>query len=113
MHTEGKLDEALPILANIGFDAVHPVVGQVNDIFALKKQWAGKMAFVGGFPADLLTHGSRDEIEQTVKEYCRKLAPGGGYVFGSSTETTDKVPPKNFVAMTNAVHKYGVYPKQA
>ena len=37
------------------------------------------------------------------------MAPGGGWVLGSSTSIMEGLPPENFVAMTQAAHKYGRY----
>ena len=69
-HTDGKIDQALPILHDIGFDILHPIAPECNDIAALRRQWAGKMAFVGNIPTLLLTYGSEDEIEERVKQQC-------------------------------------------
>jgi LacI family transcriptional regulator len=107
IHTNGKLDKVLPILYDIGFDIVHPVEPECNDICELKKQWAGKLAFVGNVPNPLLAYGSKGEIEEKVREYCVKLGPGGGYVLGSANNIVAGIPPENFVAMTRAVHRYG------
>ncbi len=109
MHTDGKADSFLPILYEIGIDINHPVEPESNDIVQLKNEWAGKMAFIGNIPTVLLAHGTQDEIEEKVREYCLKLAPGGGYALGSSTSIMDGIPPANFVAMVQAVHKYGRY----
>jgi uroporphyrinogen decarboxylase len=109
MHTDGKMDAILPILQAVGIDIVHPVEPESNDIFALKAQWAGQMAMIGNLPTPLLAYGSPAEIRDQVREYCRRLAPGGGYVLGSSTSIMDGIPPENFVAMVAAVHKYGRY----
>ncbi len=109
MHTDGKMDNILPILYDIGIDANHPVEPESNDIFEVKKKWAGKMALIGNIHTPLLAYGNKEEIEQKVKDYCIRLAPGGGYVLGSSTSIMDGIPPENFVAMTRAVHKYGRY----
>ncbi len=109
MHTDGKMDKILPILYDIGFRICHPIEPESNDIFALKKEWAGKMALVGNIPTPLLAYGTREQIAEMVREYCVKLAPGGGYVLGSSTSIMEGIPPENFVAMTQAVHKYGRY----
>ena len=86
-----------------------PIEPESNDMFKVKQKWAGKMALVGNIPTALLAYGTKAEIEQRVKEYCLKLAPGGGYVLGSSTSIMEGIPPENFVAMTQAVHKYGRY----
>jgi LacI family transcriptional regulator len=109
MHTAGKMDNVLPILHEIGFDAVHPIEPESNDIFEIRKEWAGKMALMGNIPTSLLAHGSREEIEAKVQEYCVHLASNGGYVLGSSNGIVEGIPPENFVAMTQAVHRYGRY----
>ena len=109
MHTAGKMDNVLPILHDVGFDAIHPLEPESNDVFKIKKEWAGKMALVGSIPTALLAHGSKEEIEEKVREYCVRLASGGGYVLGSSNGIVEGIPPESFVAMTQAVHKYGRY----
>ena len=109
MHTDGKMDHIMPILYDVGIDAVHPIEPESNDIFEVKKKWAGKMALMGNIPTVLLAYGHRDEIEEMVREYCVRLGPEGGWVLGSSTSIMDGIPPENFVAMTAAVHKYGRY----
>jgi uroporphyrinogen decarboxylase len=109
MHTDGKMDEVLPILHEVGFDAAHPIEPESNDIFRVKESWAGRMALVGNIPTPLLAYGAADEIEAQVRRYCEKLGPGGGWVLGSSTSIMEGIPPESFVAMTRAVHRYGRY----
>ena len=109
LHTDGKMDKVLPILYDIGFDIVHPIEPESNDIFQIKQQWGDKLAFVGNIPTPLLAYGTQEQIEETVREYCIKLGPGGGNVIGSSTSIMEGIPPENFSAMTRAVHKYGRY----
>ena len=109
MHTDGKMDNIMPILYDVGFDAVHPIEPESNDIFQVKKKWAGKMALIGNIPTVMLAYKSKEEIEETVREYCISLAPGGGWVMGSSTSIMDGIPPENFVTMIRAAHKYGRY----
>ena len=109
LHTAGKIDMALPIVHDLGFDIVHPIEPEANDIFALREQWAGKLAFVGNVPTSLLAFGTPAEIEETVRTYCERLAPGGGYVVGSSGSIVEGIPPQNFVTMVKAVHRYGRY----
>jgi uroporphyrinogen decarboxylase len=109
MHTDGKMDKVLPILYDVGFDIVHPLEPESNDILALRQEWAGRLAFVGSVPTVLLAYGSKDEIEAKVQDYCRTLAPGGGYVLGSSSSIMEGIPPESFLTMVQAVHKYGRY----
>lgn len=109
LYTRGRMDKVLPILERIGFDVVQPVEPECNDLVELKAQSHGRVALVGGIPVSLLTYGSWDKIEQAVREQCVRLAPGGGYVLGSSGPITEGIPPQNYWAMVQAAHKYGSY----
>ncbi|MCL5987258.1 MAG: hypothetical protein M1371_11960 [Actinobacteria bacterium] len=111
MHTDGEMESVLPILYEVGFNGAHPIEPESNDIFELKKKWYGRMALFGNIPTVLLAYGTKEEIENTVREYYGRLGPGGGWVLGSSTSIMEGIPPENFVAMTKAVHKYGVFDK--
>ena len=109
MHTDGKMDEVLPILWELGVDAVHPCEPESNDIYELKKKWYGKIALIGNIHTPLLAYGSKEEIEEDIKEHLIRLAPGGGYVLSSSTSIFEGIPPENFLHMVEAVHQWGVY----
>ncbi len=108
-HSDGKLDRLLAMVHDIGIDAIHPVEPEANDIRALKHQWQGKMAFIGNIPTLLLAHANSESVEECVRLQCEQLGPGGGYVLASSTSIMEGIPPRNFVAMTQAVHKFGRY----
>jgi LacI family transcriptional regulator len=109
LRSAGKLDDALPLLYDIGFDAVHLVAAGCNDILDIKRRWAGKMALMGNIPSRLLVSGRREQIEKRVRECCVLLAPGGGFVLSSFDGIADAVPPENYVAMTQAVRRFGRY----
>jgi uroporphyrinogen-III decarboxylase len=109
MHTDGKLDEVLPILYEVGININHPVEPESNDLLETKLKWAGRMAFIGNVHTPMLAYGRKEQIEEQVKAYCATVAPGGGYVLGSSTSIMGGILPENFVAMVQAVHKYGRY----
>jgi hypothetical protein len=109
MHTDGKLDRILPILYEVGINVNHPIEPESNDLAEVKKKWAGKMALIGNVHTPLLAFGSQEQIEEKVREYCMTVAPGGGYVLGSSTSIMDGIPPESFETMVRAVHRYGRY----
>jgi uroporphyrinogen decarboxylase len=109
MHTDGKMDDIMPILYDVGIDAVHPVEPESNDIFQVKEKWTGRMALIGNIPTPMLAYKSHEEIEETVRVYCERLGPGGGWVLGSSTSIMDGIPPASFVTMVRAAHRYGRY----
>jgi hypothetical protein len=107
MHSSGQVDQFLPLLYDLGFDAIHPVEAEFNDIFDIKKRWTEKLAIIGNVPTTLLARASTRDIEEVVRDYCIRLAPGGGYVLSSSGPISDDIPPANLVAMIRAVQRHG------
>ncbi|MBI4605101.1 MAG: hypothetical protein HY721_24320 [Planctomycetes bacterium] len=57
-----------------------------------------------------LTLGTQEQVEAEVHERIAALGPGGGYCCGSSNSVTEYVPYENFIAMAEAVKRYGKYP---
>ena len=99
----------MPLLSDVGIDVLHPVAPECNDIAALRQEWAGKMALAGNISALQLAYSRPDEIDERVRQQCIEVAAGGGYVLGAAPRITDGIPPENFMAMVNAVHRYGRY----
>jgi uroporphyrinogen decarboxylase len=54
-----------------------------------------------------LTLGTPREVEQEVQARIRDLAPGGGYCCGSSNSVPEYVPFENYLAMIDAVKRFG------
>lgn len=108
-HTDGKLDQVFPILDEIGFDAVHPIEPGANNIYELKKAWGQKICLHGNIETVLLAYGEKQEIQQDVIKHISKVAPGGGYILGSSSSIMEGIPPENYLAMIECAMKYGKY----
>ncbi|MCX7680985.1 MAG: substrate-binding domain-containing protein [Anaerolineae bacterium] len=103
LHSKGKVDPLLGHLYELGFSGVHPVEPEVNDLPLLKKQWAGRLVLAGGISTALLVHGTEEEVERTVRETCRLLSPGGGYVLGSTRGIAQGVSPQNLLALVRGL----------
>jgi uroporphyrinogen-III decarboxylase len=102
------MDLLLPLLKEIGFDAIHPVWSDQEALLQVKRQ-AQDLTLIGGIPISLLTHGTREEIEEAVAGCCARLGSEGNYILSSSTGIIGEIPPHNLVTMTQAVQKYGRY----
>jgi len=107
LHTDGRVADLLPLLHEIGFDAVHGLAPEHNDLPALHRAWMGKLVFMGGVSAQLLARGERDAITEAVRRLCVALDLPGGFVLGSATGISEAVPPQNFMALVEAGRKYG------
>ena len=109
-HSDGDIRPILPDLADIGFDAIHPIEPKAMDIVATKRDWGNRFCIIGNI--DLcytLPRGTPQEVEEEVRLRIEQLAPGGGYVLSSANSVPEYVPLPNYVAMVQAVRKYGTY----
>ncbi|MCL2137685.1 MAG: hypothetical protein FWH40_09285 [Coriobacteriia bacterium] len=82
-HNCGKLDEFIPYIWDMGFNAWNPAEPQ-NDILAIKAAFP-KLAICGAFAGNGFVswpETTEEEVRAHVKETLDKYAPGGGYAFG-------------------------------
>lgn len=111
-HSDGNLWEIIDDLIDAGVDGLNPIEPLAGmDLGELKRRYGDKLVLVGGIDcSQLLPFGSREEIEEAVKEAMRVAAPGGGFVIGSSSEIVPSTPLENVLAFYEACHRYGRYP---
>ena len=103
IHSAGQIGAVMPLLHAVGFDFVHPVDPAYNDLVALRRSWAGKLALAGGFPDDLLMSGPVEAIQAHARNLCVEMAAGGGFVPGSAGGIRPETPVQHVVALATAV----------
>ena len=110
-HCCGHMHTIVPEWIDIGVDMVHSVQPEANDLKYLKTNFGDKMAFWGalGLQSELYYLGL-DEMEKTMRECLAVMAPGGGFVAGTSNYVTGEVPLDKIRLMYEAIGKYGKYP---
>jgi uroporphyrinogen decarboxylase len=108
LHSDGDLGRILPDLVACGFDAIHPFEPPLNDIVAVKRQWGERIAVAGGIDLKAtLCGGTPADVEVEVRAKVAALAPGGGWLLGSSNSIPDFVPVENYRALLAAGLRYG------
>jgi uroporphyrinogen decarboxylase len=113
-HSDGKLYEVMDDLIACGVNALNPIEPPCMDINYVKQKWGDKLCLIGNISvSSTLALGTPKDVEDEVKQRIRDTAPGGGYCCGSSPEVTEWVPVENYIAMRDAVIKYGKYPIKA
>lgn len=109
LHSDGDLTRLLPDLVACGFDAIHPFEPPMNDIVAVKRQWGDRIAVAGGIDLkETLCVGTPADVEAEVRARVADLAPGGGWLLGSSNSIPDFVPAENYRALLAAGLRYGL-----
>jgi len=109
-HSDGKLDEIMDDLIDAGITCLNPMDPYGIDYRKYKKRYGSRVGLCGNIDIEYpLVRGTPDEVERDVKEHMDVLKPGGRYVCGSSHSIVNYIPHENFIAMINAIHKYGIY----
>ena len=104
-HSDGVMDELVPMLIELGFSAVHPVEPAANDIYDVKRRFGKDICIMGNIDvAGALAFGTPDEVRADVREHIDRLGPGGHYVLGSSSHPFPGIPAENVLAMVREAH---------
>ena len=108
LHCCGGVQELLGDLIEAGLDAINPV--QITcrgmDAAGLKRDFGRQLTFWGGGcdTREILVRGTPEEVSRHVREQVRILSPEGGFVFQQVHNILADIPPRNIVAMFEAIH---------
>lgn len=106
-HSDGVLWEVMDdLIDDIGFDALHPIEPKAMDISEVKSRVGGRACLIGNIDVDLLTRGSPEEVADLTRRRLAEIAPGGGYVLGSSNTVPDYCRIENYSAMLRAAREW-------
>jgi len=85
LHSCGNVTEAVPLIAEAGFDALNPMEAKAGcDILRFAEEWGDRLAFVGGLDARVYESGDRDLIREKVTGLVEGMKERGArFVFGS------------------------------
>lgn len=111
-HTDGNIMAVLDGLIEAGIDGIDPVDPLAGmDLATFKDRWGKKVAIKGNVDcAHLLVDGSKEDVVEAVRHCIRVAGPGGGYACSSSNSIHSGVRPDLYVAMLEAVRRFGKYP---
>lgn len=106
-HTEGKVDELLPLIIDMGFMGLQGCDPQANDLGDLVGRFGDRIALCGNLDIALLAGGSPETVSEATR---RMLAAGsrkGRFAAGANTVVQDDTPIENYLAMVKAVAAFG------
>jgi uroporphyrinogen decarboxylase len=86
LHTCGSTALALPLIVEVGFDALNPMERKArdNDPFTFAEKYGDRIAFVGGLDARVFETNDKDIIRREVTHYIEGMKERGArLVFAS------------------------------
>ena len=109
-HSDGNIMDVVPILIEVGVNAVHPFENTAMDIRAAKQAFGNQICLAGNVDLNLLGGDDPDAVDHEIRGLIRDLGPGGGYIVCSGNSLAGYLNPECVLAYTKAVKKYGQYP---
>lgn len=111
-HTDGNIMSVMDLFVEAGIDGIDPIDPLAKmDLATVKQQYGDKVAIKGNVDcAFLLMDGPAEAVVESVKNCIRIAGPSGGYACSSSNSIHSGVKPELYLAMLDAIRKYGVYP---
>lgn len=106
LHSDGDNSMFMDWIVEAGFSAIHPVEPGIGgfDIYKLKGQYGERICLCGNIDVgSILCRGTAQQVRDDVLKHIRRLAPGGGYICGSSHDIGDNIPFENFCALARTV----------
>jgi uroporphyrinogen decarboxylase len=112
-HSDGNIAPIVGDLVEIGIDLLNPVQPECMDRVEIKEKFGDRITLdTGASVQSTLPHGTIDDVKRETLHAFKHLAPGGGFVYGTSHMAMYDVPLENILALYDTCRKYGGYPIQ-
>lgn len=105
-HTDGKLDEVIPLLLDLGIAAVHGCEAQANDLSDLVTRFGDDIVLCGNMDVVFLHTATVAEVTAATQAMLTAGMGKGRYAAGCNTSPQDYLPPDNYLAMARAIRDW-------
>jgi len=102
-HTDGKLDDVIPLLIELGFSMVHGCERLANDLGDLVARFGDDIVLCGNMDIDFLSRATPQDIRADTMRMLRIGSAKGRYVAACNTSPMDFIPDENYLAMVRAI----------
>lgn len=110
-HSDGNLNDIMDLLIETGLDCLNPIDPLAGmSLEKIKIKYGHKICLMGNVNcAGNLVYGSKEDVIKEVLNCIKVASYNGGYILSSSNSIHSSVNPANYIAMIEAVKKYGIY----
>ena len=111
-HCDGNVMEVLEHWIDCGVDCIDPIDPNGGmDIEKIKKNYGERICLKGNINCEsTLVTGTEEVVRREVRECIEKAGHGGGFILSSSNTIHSGVRSKNYLAMIDALRRFGKYP---
>jgi uroporphyrinogen decarboxylase len=110
-HTDGNIHPIVGDLVEIGIDILNPVQPECMDQMEIKQKYGDKITIDTGISNQkTLPFGTPEDVRQETLHALKHLAPGGGFMYGTSHFAMHDVQLENILMVYETCKKYGAYP---
>ena len=105
-HSDGKVDDLLPMLIELGFSGFHGVEAQANDLADVKRHFGREITLIGNMDVVFLTHATVDKVRAATERMLAVGTEGGRYIAACNTSPLDYIPYENYMAMVEVIRGF-------
>jgi hypothetical protein len=105
-HTDGKLDDVIPILVELGFSMVHGCEKNANNLEYLVNRFGDEIVLSGNMDVVFLSTASPEEIRRETELMLRVGCLKGKFVAACNTSPQDYIPEENYLAMVETIKNF-------
>jgi uroporphyrinogen decarboxylase len=110
LHCDGDVRRFIPLLIDVGFDAIQPLEARCgNDVRLLKGQFGTDIVFFGNISADVMAYGTDEELEHEVRTKVLAAREGGGYIYHVDHSIPPTVSLARYARVLELVRECGSY----
>ncbi len=110
LHSCGCVKELIPYYLEAGLDCLQPLEVKAGmDLIELKKQYDGRLAFMGGIDVRCMANPDPRAIEDEISTKIPFAMKGGGYIYHSDHSVPDNVSFEQYKRTIELVLEYGTY----
>ncbi len=109
-HSDGKVEEVIPELIEIGIEVLNPVQPECMDPAKLKRKYGDQLAFWGTVGTQsTMPLATPEEVERVVRERIETVGKDGGLLIAPTHVLEPEVSWENILAFFKGVDEFGKY----
>lgn len=106
LHSDGKVDDFITVLIELGFNAVHGIEAQANDLADVKARFGRDITLIGNMDVVFLSRATVPEVRAATERMLKIGMEGGRYIAACNTSPMEYIPYENYLAMVDVIKNF-------